>query len=382
MSQDVLRQILIKADSQVEPIFTWDEVKAWPEGELDTFLKLGLLQEISPAKSVICDGCGDGCLEPVEYLDGPHVGQVRAYVVCRSREDIGRIEVIPERVKRWKVCLSELAQKISDALGENLGVQIIATDRIWWVGSLQHGKHHVDVFLMLGAAWNDCESVVLNSGQLRGASKPLLLVPHTEPTRFPITIIKRIIRLTQQLNLNKGAIVLDRRILHAAIGEAYGGRTRRVQPVVPIHTQSGITWRDILIYFVNEETVRIEVGDKIVEHRDFIEMGFRDNRKSIETPDQLWEHLIALAKLSGSKEYRGISYHRDKKTIKNMNEEMGRQAYNSALRDAAMWKDRVGNLRTRLRALFPDIKGNPITYCGWEHLYQTAFHLECDPGMN
>jgi len=81
-------------------VVTADEVAEWPVGALDALLADGVLREIQPAKTVVCDQCFDGHVEVVDFVEEPPGSMARAYIACA---EAGRVAVDTKRMRRWRI---------------------------------------------------------------------------------------------------------------------------------------------------------------------------------------------------------------------------------------------------------------------------------------
>jgi len=351
MSQDVLSQLLRRADATAEAVFDPDEVAPWPEGALEQIVGLGLLQETAPARSVVCDGCEEGCLENVEFTGGDNGSPRRGYVICGRLEDIGRVEVDLDRLRRWTVDLRTLAHVIGQLLGSKAAVEEVVRSRMWWLGRPSVNRRQVDVFLARGAVWRDAETVFGNMGRLQECSSPLVLVPSGIPARPTFGAAARVLSLGRLLSLHGERLSLDTREVEVAVGKE---RAERVQGVYPFPTPPGTTWEQVLVEFVNDDIVRIAIG-MTADHKNFVDMGFTDRRKPGGQPDQLWAHLRALAGRGGRIEWA--------------------DSFEVGSHERHKVKKWIGDIRKRLRAYFPTIKGDPFQPYRKVQAYQTRFQL-------
>jgi hypothetical protein len=101
MSPKVLSLILKALDANGEAVFSREDISAWPEGDFEEALSIGLLEEAAPATEVVCPGCEEACLEEVHFVYGDRPEDTRAYVICGQREDIGRVPIPLESLRRW-----------------------------------------------------------------------------------------------------------------------------------------------------------------------------------------------------------------------------------------------------------------------------------------
>ncbi len=97
-------------------LFDSDEVLAWPSWVLQSLLTAGLLRETSRGTDVFCDGCDWGCLKPVIVRALLNARKTRAFVVCDEEPDFGRIEIAPERLKRYMATAGLAARFVGRSL--------------------------------------------------------------------------------------------------------------------------------------------------------------------------------------------------------------------------------------------------------------------------
>src|SRR5262245_39042906 len=92
-----LQSILRGLDFRAVMVWTYAEVEAWPEGQLDRCLASGLFVRHTPALRVACLGCG----EIVNVLPVmTHMGEPAACLLCGECR-MPRVPV--EYVSRWKL---------------------------------------------------------------------------------------------------------------------------------------------------------------------------------------------------------------------------------------------------------------------------------------
>lgn len=101
MSPKVLNLILRALEANGEAVFGREDIAAWPKGDFEEALRIGLLEEAAPAEEVVCPGCEEACLEDVEIIHGDRPEDTRAYVICGKRDDIGRVPIPLEMLDRW-----------------------------------------------------------------------------------------------------------------------------------------------------------------------------------------------------------------------------------------------------------------------------------------
>ncbi len=109
---DPLRTLWERADAD-PPVFSGDEALKWGLEVADRLASLGLLQEIEPTTSVICDACGGGHVEEVLFVKDPPNSEMRGYISCQEN---GRIPVALDRLRRWAVDFSGIARALARSL--------------------------------------------------------------------------------------------------------------------------------------------------------------------------------------------------------------------------------------------------------------------------
>lgn len=98
-------------------VFDTDEISGWPDWALGPLVVAGLLQEGSRATEVFCNGCEWACLKPVVVRTLPSGRKSRAFVTCDEEPSLGRIEVAPERLKRYIATAGLAAKLVGGSLG-------------------------------------------------------------------------------------------------------------------------------------------------------------------------------------------------------------------------------------------------------------------------
>jgi len=96
----------------------WDVVQTWPNEALNVLLKTGLLTQTSVAKSLECDGCEYRCFSEV-IISKNNSNDYRAFIVCEEPEmqnQMGKVEVLIERLKQWKTSAKLFACVIATLL--------------------------------------------------------------------------------------------------------------------------------------------------------------------------------------------------------------------------------------------------------------------------
>lgn len=95
-----LPEFVLERARDKEPVFSADEVAAWPDGLLEQLVADGVLKATSNAATVTCNSCGHDHVETVEYIQSPPGTNLRAYISCPEN---GRVRVPFSRLRRWNV---------------------------------------------------------------------------------------------------------------------------------------------------------------------------------------------------------------------------------------------------------------------------------------
>jgi predicted transcriptional regulator len=92
---------------------SFDEVKSWPEGELDELVSGRVLEEIELSKTVVCDQCPEHCTIEPERRTIPQTGEVVGFHVCSKKPDGERQIIKLERFRQWRISKNKLDEIVS-----------------------------------------------------------------------------------------------------------------------------------------------------------------------------------------------------------------------------------------------------------------------------
>jgi hypothetical protein len=124
---DVFISLLHAVSSGNGPHFvTWDDTQQWPKDVLATLVKGGILKTSRPLQSIACDGCENRCYVDVHRLTDTRNQGARVFILCDHpdrQEQMGGIEVPPERLQQWKVTPHQLATLVANLLSLNSTAQ-------------------------------------------------------------------------------------------------------------------------------------------------------------------------------------------------------------------------------------------------------------------
>jgi hypothetical protein len=207
---DLLGHILQRLDMVAEGsnFFTADEVAEWPRGACDFFVHHRMLCPTTPAQLVECDGCEDRCFMPVSNapIDAPRTPG--SFIICNQRDDIGRVAIEPDRLKRWKVDLGRLAGVLSKLLGIDRTPNELILSRLWDLGKVTLASGLSEVFLARGLGWTDTEETFGNNREVKESVAPLIFTPwKTADGFFPHAAV---FSLSRMLRVQNDRLVIDR----------------------------------------------------------------------------------------------------------------------------------------------------------------------------
>jgi hypothetical protein len=194
--------ILKSMDSQLNVSFTHDDVACWPT-ELRTALeKAGILTRSDNAQTIACDGCEHYCTEDVVYSRDAG-GPLAAYIICRERDDIGRVRVAPERLTNWTISFGGLAAAVARDL--SFDAEELMPSRLWRVGQVESADAEADILLARGLRWPDGEHVVKEARRWKRYQTAMLLAP----TPADCDNAMQIITLEDAISLDRNHLKVD-----------------------------------------------------------------------------------------------------------------------------------------------------------------------------
>jgi hypothetical protein len=355
-SDQVLLQILKRLETP-DPeslLFGANEVCKWPDEWFASLVTSGLIKPASPAKLTECNGCEENCLMPVNILPDTGNWPARFFISCDKLENVGRIPVNPADLSQFQIDVDQTIRLLAKAFGSAQSPDEIRKGRMYRItNAVLAGKKRA-IFFMRGATWPDGMELLGGLAlEFEASPSPLILVPNELPPpgdRMHYAFVS----LAHLTSVEQEGLVLDQNELLRRISKGQGSQDRTV---VPFAVAPGAKWKELLISFVNEETVKIAVRGN-VEHRTFREMGFMDARKKEETPDRLWSVLLWMAKHHGDIDWTDSS---------------------AKLHDPKLMKKRISEIRKKLKAVFPGIPGDPFHPYEKVKRYQTRFILSALP---
>ncbi len=93
-----------------------EEVRQWPADAVSAMKSHTLLTRARPATTVVCPGCEEDCIMPVQTMPAGPRGSA-PFIVCDKRSDINRVALTSERVNQWKCDAAAIARFVARRLG-------------------------------------------------------------------------------------------------------------------------------------------------------------------------------------------------------------------------------------------------------------------------
>ncbi len=93
-----------------------EEVRQWPADAVGAMKSNTLLARARPATTVVCPGCEEDCVMPVQTMPAGPRGSA-PFIVCDKRSDINRVALTSERVNQWKCDAAAIARFVARRLG-------------------------------------------------------------------------------------------------------------------------------------------------------------------------------------------------------------------------------------------------------------------------
>ncbi len=116
--RDALIELLERVGAQrgAAVLISGVELQGWPPEAVSALRSHQLLTGARPATTVICPGCEESCVMPVETIpDGP--GGPAQFIVCDKDIDIARVDITPDQLRQWKCDAAAIARFVAQCLG-------------------------------------------------------------------------------------------------------------------------------------------------------------------------------------------------------------------------------------------------------------------------
>jgi hypothetical protein len=147
----------------------FDDVAGWPTGELDRYLKAGLLSPSEPARSLICEECGE--LEDVILMESIVSPPFVPYLRCGL---VGSYRIASERLQRWQMSIAQLMDAAFGGLALAGSREELVRKRMWRLGKVHWAGTQWSVFF--GRALH-CRDAWQNINQATMPARSVLFTP-------------------------------------------------------------------------------------------------------------------------------------------------------------------------------------------------------------
>lgn len=97
-------------------LITDEELSRWPAAAVVAMKSQHLLARARPASSVVCPGCEQQCVMPVNTIPGRSRGRA-SFIVCDKRSDINRVPVTTEQLTQWRCDTDAVCGFVASSLG-------------------------------------------------------------------------------------------------------------------------------------------------------------------------------------------------------------------------------------------------------------------------
>lgn len=110
---ELLERVGARHDAAV--LISEEELLQWPAEAVTAMRSHRLLVRARSAAAVVCPGCEEDCVMPVQTTPaGPRVSA--PFIVCDKRSDINRVALTSDRVNQWKCDAAAIAQFVAGRL--------------------------------------------------------------------------------------------------------------------------------------------------------------------------------------------------------------------------------------------------------------------------
>jgi len=170
---DPLVSILPYLDASA-PLFTADEVSAWPAETLPRLMAAGFIRPAKSAACVACPNCYQEHSGEVTVRRGPD-GRSRFFIHC---PEALRVEVPAESLRQWTVDLDRLGRALAGALSLAGRRTLLVPGRLWRLGRTKWQGASRDVLFARGLLWPDGPAII---ARIETQTRPVVIVANQVP---------------------------------------------------------------------------------------------------------------------------------------------------------------------------------------------------------
>jgi hypothetical protein len=130
------------------------ELNEWPSDIVACMKASGLIEKGQPAKSVVCPGCEQACLMPIN-VPFNQSSMLVAFIFCDKRNDTNRVEISHDYIEQWQSSGYLIAKFVSKLLNITHANTTLPNPDQWEIGVIKGAKHaahitlHIDSEIML-----------------------------------------------------------------------------------------------------------------------------------------------------------------------------------------------------------------------------------------
>ena len=229
---DALLELLARvgANHGAPLLVSTEELDGWPAVAVSAMRSQKVLTKARAAASVVCPGCEQACVMPVQVPAGTGPG-LRAFVPCDKRSDINRVPVPIRALEQWQASGESIADLLTGLLSLRRPGRTDAHGARWEVGLLK-GAQQASHLILLG----DCE--------------------------LTLSVAGHAIRLADVLELKTDLIAVDRRMLRHRVdhpvaggGDAESAAQRRDRLKAHVNAEKSKGTRGFLKVVAEEEGI-------------------------------------------------------------------------------------------------------------------------------
>lgn len=210
---DGLFKVLASAEGVYPPVFTFDAVEQWPDGELDRCVGAGLVRPGRPAQFLTCFECGE--TEEVVLVEDSVTKEPHAYTRCA---EVGPVEIPLERFRQWETSYEQLMGAVFSGIQLVGNRDEIIRDRVWRLGTARWAGAARNVYFARGLHRRDGWRVI---NQAKPTPRSVVFVPARMPEEDSrIEVMPFVIPLTVVLSWESSSLRFDQEYVEAEISDA------------------------------------------------------------------------------------------------------------------------------------------------------------------
>ena len=128
----------------------------------------GMMRSHCSAASIICPGCEEACVMPVERRETDHVHV--PFIFCDKPQDFGRISLDPRHLDQWRTDIELVASCVANLIGTATVPGVLIPNDLVRLGRAEFSGADAGCFLA-----HDGSDAILTHRALREAANPLVL---------------------------------------------------------------------------------------------------------------------------------------------------------------------------------------------------------------